>query len=113
MKKLHWIHLNPRKGWSLFILAIVLLAYLLRSCTELKRNEPLTIGEGGNLHQIVIPDNSDQVVKFAASELQSYLKKITGKELPVVKSGDTKKHEPAIRLILDRNKGLNGMAMKS
>ena len=79
------------------------MAGMLQSCTNGKNNEVLTVGENGNLHYIVIPDHSDQVIKFAASELQSYLKKITGQELPVVEAADKKGHEPAIRLLLEKD----------
>ena len=55
--------------------------FIFQGCTGENKDEKPGIGEKGNLDEIVIPGNADGVVKFAAAELQGYLKKITGKEL--------------------------------
>lgn len=106
MKKLYKLFFNQPLRESLFILASILMAGMFQSCTNGKNNEVLTVGENGNLHYIVIPDHSDKVIKFAASELQSYLKKITGKELRIVESADKKNGETAIQLFLEKDKPL-------
>ena len=106
MKKPLKIFSNQLLTASLLIRASVLMAGMLQSCTEGKSNEVLTVGENGNLHYIVIPDQSDQVIRFAASELQSYLKRITGQELRIMESADKKKGESAIHLFLEKDKAL-------
>ena len=40
--------------------------------------------------QIVIPVTPDDAEKYAATELQTFLKKISGAELPIVNSDDAK-----------------------
>lgn len=45
----------------------------------------LTIVKNGNTdYEIVLPENADNLVKKAAKELQTYLKKITSADLPIV-----------------------------
>ena len=56
---------------------------VFQSCTGANSKDAATIGQGGNMNEIIIPANSDSIIKFAAVELQGYLKKITGKALPV------------------------------
>ena len=103
MKKASEVNLYHSPKGILLILASVIITAMLQSCTDGKISQPPAVGEGGNLHQIVIPDNSDQVIKFAASELQSYLKKITGQKLPILESAEKKSREPAIQLILEKD----------
>ena len=91
---------------SFFGLTFIFLIVIFQSCTSGNDKEVLTLGEKGNLQSIVIPDHSEQVVKFAASELKGYLKKITGHELQIVESSDNKYREKAIYLVLESNKSL-------
>ncbi len=55
------------------------------------------------MNSIVIPDNSGQVTRFAATELQSYLKKMTGQELRIIENRSKKGNEPAIQFALEKN----------
>ena len=115
MKKLFEVYFNLFIKGSLLILTSVLMAGMLQSCNEGKNNEDLTVGENGNLHYIVIPDHSDQITKFAASELQSYLKRITGQELRIVESAGKKNRESAIQLLLEKDNKLkwDGYAIRT
>ena len=70
---------------SLVSLVLIVVSFTFQSCSESNKYEP-SIGENGNLRKIVIPENANEVIKFAASELQGYLKKITGKELQIKKA---------------------------
>jgi hypothetical protein len=106
MKNLCEIFFNRLVTQSLSILASILMAGMQQGCTDKVNNEILTAGENGNLNYIIIPDHSDQVINFAASELQSYLKKITGQELMIVRSDDRKNRKPAIQLLLRKDKTL-------
>jgi hypothetical protein len=92
-------------GW-LLVLTFILFGGMFQSCTNGKSNEVLSVGENGNLHYIIIPDHYDQIIRFAASELQSYLKKITGKELLIVQSGEIKPGKKAIQLVLQNDEAL-------
>lgn len=106
MNKLIKFFFNKSFTVSLLVFTSLLMVGMLQSCTHGKYKEVLTIGENGNLHYIVIPDHSDQVIKFAASELKVYLKRITGQELQIVKSADNKNRKKSIQLVLEDNKGL-------
>jgi hypothetical protein len=106
MRKLFKVFFNLSFKDSLLNLAYILMAGMLLSCTNGKSNEVLTVGEHGNLNCIVIPDHSEQEVKFAASELQFYLKKITGQDLRIVESSYKIKGESAIQLFLEKDKEL-------
>jgi hypothetical protein len=91
---------------SLLFLTSILFAGMFQGCNIERNNEVLAVGENGNLHYIVIPDHSDLVIDFAASELQSYLKKITGEELRIIESANKKAGEKAIQLFLEKDKTL-------
>jgi hypothetical protein len=73
-------------------------------CAERNKDEKASIGEKGNLTEIIIPGNANRVIKFAAAELQGYLKKITGKELQIKEFDGEINNEGAIRFILENNK---------
>lgn len=106
MKKLIKFFFNQSFTGSLLVLTSILMVGMFQCCMYGKSNEVLTVGENGNLHYIVIPDHSDQVIKFAASELKVYLKKITGQELQIVESADNKNRKRAIQLVLEDDKTL-------
>ncbi|MEO8764605.1 MAG: DUF4838 domain-containing protein [Ginsengibacter sp.] len=89
--------LLPMAGAALFAIS------LFQSCSEGNKDHKATIGENGNVREIIIPKNADDIIKFAASELQFYFKKITGKELPVSASGDNTSYG-AIRLVIEDTK---------
>lgn len=59
---------------------------LFQTCTTEKDKDKFTIGKNGDAKAILIPENSDPVIKFAASELQSYFKDITGHEIQIRES---------------------------
>ena len=44
--------------------------------------------------QVVIPDRANGIEKFAASELASYLKKVTGKDHKIVTEKSVKNNAP-------------------
>ena len=69
-------------------------------CAERNKDEKASIGEKGNLNEIIIPGNANGVIKFAAAELQGYLKKITGKELQIKEFDGKINNDGAIRFIL-------------
>ncbi|MBN1926752.1 MAG: DUF4838 domain-containing protein [Prolixibacteraceae bacterium] len=69
-------------------------------------NDRLTIGTKGNITKIIIPENSDETIKFAAAELQDYLFRITGSRLLVKKAGTEKANLKAIRLSLKNDSTL-------
>ena len=81
------------------------LIFLFQSCTEGNNDETASVGKKGNLDGIVIPGNAGEVVKFAAAELQGYLKKITGKEL-TIKESDERDNDKVIRFIIEDNKAI-------
>ena len=81
-----------------FVLALVLF-----SCAHQKGNGKLVIGDSANLNHIVIPDETDEVTRFAATELQDYLGKITGSRLQIISSSSVKDDVAAIRMIHENN----------
>jgi len=86
------------------LVLILLVTGILTSCTP--DPKPLLIGKKGSIFGIVIPENPDPVVQFAASELAAYIKKITGKELPVAEGSTTGHKRNEIRLMLKAEEGL-------
>ncbi|MBL7113292.1 MAG: DUF4838 domain-containing protein [Bacteroidales bacterium] len=86
----------------LFTLAVTIFL-LFQSCSQEK--ESLSIGNNGNIESIIIPDNSDEVINFAASELQEYLKKITGKELEISETTEASSGR-SISLTVDSNEDI-------
>ena len=63
--------------YSLF--GIILLSSIFLRCKS-PENKELMIGTGGNTELIIVPENADEVVTMAASELQHYFQIITDKE---------------------------------
>ena len=80
--------------------------FTFQGCTQGTKDEKPTIGEKGNLNEIVIPENANGVIKFAAAELQGYFKKITGKELQIKESDGTINNNGTIRFIIEDNKAI-------
>jgi hypothetical protein len=96
MQKLH--------NSTIALLTLVLATGLLSSCSRVnKDNQMLRIGKGGNMNSIVIPEKPDSIVNFAAAELKSYIKKITGRELHIQRRSDTKLRSNEIHLVVDNN----------
>ena len=79
--------MNARK-----LFALVLAASSL-SLTVLAAGESLVIAERGKAadYAIVIPVDAGESMRYAASELSSYARKMTGVELPVAESADDRK----------------------
>lgn len=88
---------------SVLVIISLVMSGMFQSCTNFNDKEILTVGEKGNIQYIIIPDQSDQVIQFAASELKNYLNKITGQELQIVKTSDQKDATKAIQFILESN----------
>jgi len=59
---------------------------LFQTCKTDQNDDKFTIGKKGNIKAIVISENSDPVIKFAATELQSYFKDITGDKIEIRES---------------------------
>jgi ABC-type phosphate/phosphonate transport system substrate-binding protein len=106
MKKLIELFFNQTSKGSLLVLTFIFMAGTFQSCKDGNSKEVLTIGENGNLHYIIVPDHSDQVIKFAASELKVYLKKITGQDLQIMESADKNNRKGTIQLVLKNDKSL-------
>lgn len=79
-------------------LLVSALCFLFSGCSNNSRLTGLSLGNNGNLNTIIIPVDAGGPVVFAAAELQSYFKKITGKAPEIKKTADTEEH--AIRLIM-------------
>ena len=91
---------------GLKLLIALIISVSIQACNGGKEDEGLRLSEKGNLHVIVIPDHSDQVVQFAASELKTYLKKITGVELKILEQSNAGGKKGTIQLIFEKNEPL-------
>ena len=87
-----------------FTFALMLIP-LIQACHQERFDSPV-IGKNGNITAIVLPDSADDVVKFAAVELQDYLGRMTGADLGIVRAGDLKRHSGAIRFSLEKDPGV-------
>lgn len=105
MKKLSKAFERPHFVVLNWLLTAFIIGFL-QGCTAGNENGSLKLGDNGNLNYIVVPDHSGQVVQFAASELKTYLKKITGKELQILEESDTKGKKGIIQLHIEKNKSL-------
>jgi hypothetical protein len=103
--RIKFFYYQSRIRLLLVLISLVMLV-MVQSCTRLNDKGILRVGEEGNVNYIIIPDQSDPIIQFAASELKSYLNKITGQELQIVKTSDNKGKTKAIQLILDHDKSL-------
>ncbi|MEP7107934.1 MAG: DUF4838 domain-containing protein [Ferruginibacter sp.] len=90
----------------LYIAMSITLVFVFHACSGGKNEGGLIIGEKGNMDVIVIPGNANEVIKFAATELQTYLKKMTGRELQIKESQGIKDNERVIRLIIEDNNSI-------
>ena len=83
----------------------LLTAFLTLFCCSFLFAADITLAENGNAKAtIVIPANAKRVVKFAATELASYLKKITGATFAV---GTNPGKDVNIYLGMGNTKGLD------
>lgn len=85
---------------SLTCLVVILL--FQRCNTEGNNNNKFTIGKSGNIEAIFIPEDSGPVIKFAATELQSYFRDITGDELQIRESS-AENVNPAIQFVHEKD----------
>jgi hypothetical protein len=92
---------------AIILLIVIMITRMSQSCSVNKDSQMLRIGRNGSLNSIVIPENPDSVVQFAASELMTYIKKITGRELQILKRSDTKQRRNEIQLVVNTHEGLN------
>jgi hypothetical protein len=98
--------LDLRKSYSALLLMPIIaliLVILWQGCGTQKNIKVWRLAKDGNVHCIVIPDQSDRVVQFAASELSTYLKKITGIELPVLMHSNSRYKMGVIELVPEKN----------
>jgi hypothetical protein len=99
-----------RKIWSTCkkISGVLLLAtgMVLSSCSPGRTDRQACIGKNGNIQSIGIPANADTVIRTAATELQRYLEKITGKELPIVSGAAANDTTHQIRFVLTEDTAL-------
>jgi hypothetical protein len=93
------------KSFFLLLLLEISLGIVLQSCTQKNQDREITIGEKGNLDKIIIPNGTDEVIKFAATELRDYFKKITGKELQI-KEYNGNLNDGEIRFVIEDNKAV-------
>jgi len=91
------------------------MAGFFHACQTTKDDNFLRLSEDGNLQTIVIPDQPDQVTRFAASEMKDYLMKITGIDLPVVEKSDTRVRKGFIELVVKKDTTLtwDGFAIQT
>jgi len=71
---------------KLFLLSATLCAAILLSSNSNSRGEEFLVKDGAPSAQIVVADGAPRTVHYAALELQRYLKKISGAELPISES---------------------------
>ncbi len=84
----------------------ILIVLFIQACSVRSGEDLLTIGKEGNLESIVIHNRSDEVINFAASELQEYLKRITGKELQILDASESNGKDYSICLSLETSEGI-------
>lgn len=72
--------------WLAPSLTLIVITSLFQACKTGQDDDKFTIGKKGNIKAIVIPENSDPVIKFAARELQSYFEDITGDKIEIRES---------------------------
>ncbi|MFW5869248.1 MAG: hypothetical protein ACOCX2_15590, partial [Armatimonadota bacterium] len=66
----------------------ILAAMILTATLALPSAADLTlVHEGAGTSTIIVPANASKVATFAAGELQSCLRKISGAEVPIVEEG--------------------------
>jgi hypothetical protein len=90
-----WSHRNrppkaaqSRRRFPTFPWAVVLAAALLNLGGQAGNQAALTIAEQGRARcTIVVGDSASQAVRFAAAELQRYLKRISGADIPIETAG--------------------------
>ena len=85
-------------GLSIFVLS--------QGCGSEKNGEMLKLRHDGKLHHIVIADNSDQIVRFAAVELKEYLEKIVGNEFRISYRSGAKGRKNIIQLEIKNDRSL-------
>lgn len=89
-----------------YFLLLLFIPVLLVSCSDNKTSTAVTIGREGNIQEIQIPQEMDSAIAFAATELQSYIKKITGHRLPIkISSGENHKKN-SIELAINKDTAL-------
>ncbi|MFC2123218.1 DUF4838 domain-containing protein [Bacteroidota bacterium] len=99
------------KSKTEFPISQIILSFILTliffSCNDRWEDGKFVVGEGGNIHSIVIPDNADEIIQFAATELQSYLDRMTGTELQIKKSSTVTGKIKEIQIIRKENKNVH------
>jgi hypothetical protein len=85
---------------------VLFLTSQLVSCTDAKKEGRLVIGTGTGPVQIIIPDEADEVMRFAASELSDYLEKITGNRTRIIPAAAANDKRVYIHLIQEKNDSL-------
>jgi hypothetical protein len=115
MKRILKVSGSPYYKGGLKLIIALIISVSLQACHGDKKDEGLKLSEKGDLHFIVIPDHSDQVVQFAASELKIYLQKITGVDLKILEQSDAGGKKGIIQLIVENNETLkwDGFSMEA
>jgi hypothetical protein len=67
-------------------LTCIVIISLFQTCATEYNQDKFTIGKKGNIKAIVIPENAGPVIKFAATELQSYFIDITDEKIQIRES---------------------------
>jgi len=87
------------------VLSLAIIGFL-QSCSTEKGGGILKLRNDGRIHHIVVDDNSDQVVRFAAMQLKEYLERISGNEFRVSGRSDHKSKKNTIQLNIKKDKAL-------
>lgn len=75
-------------------LFLLIIPWIIFSCSS--KNECQLVKNGKTNYEIRIPENANKQVKFAATELQKYIRKISDVELPVVSENNADESQKAI-----------------
>jgi hypothetical protein len=82
-------HLNGKRKifpFAVLFIMVFLNMILFFTACKVDSEDSLTLGKRGSISAIVLPVNHDQVVKFAATELQDYIEKMTGARLRIARA---------------------------
>ena len=103
-------HLNGKRNilpFAVLFIMVFLNMILFFTACKTESGDNLTLGKRGSISAIVLPVNPDQVVKFAATELQDYIEKMTGARLRIAEPGSFDAQAKAIRFSASGDRGLH------
>lgn len=77
------------------------------SCEGQENPALFSIGKGGTIKQIIISDQADPVVRFAANELHDYIEKITEVDIPVLAIGEEEANAASVFLSVSNDTSIH------